>query len=190
MSTRFSSGISSGKCASSDALELAGKAEGLGAPLHERVTGVVGPSIYLPAFTPARPAKKRTSPHTGRRYLVADCADALYVACMGTKQRRDLVTNANIMLEPLWEAEPRGADDSGASLEVPAAHRGFLSRAQAIPIERLYQHARAQGKRLVLCGEGTDPSRHSPVRIICVHAFVPVFIHPSICTLSCVPGCQ
>lgn len=34
----------------------------------------------------------------------------------------------------------------------PAAHRGFWSRAEGIPIEHLFEHARQRGKRLVLCG--------------------------------------
>jgi hypothetical protein len=34
----------------------------------------------------------------------------------------------------------------------PAAHRGFLSRARAVPVEALYAAARARGKRLVLTG--------------------------------------
>lgn len=36
--------------------------------------------------------------------LVAEGKDALYVAFMGTKQRRDLLTNANAVLVPLWPA--------------------------------------------------------------------------------------
>lgn len=38
------------------------------------------------------------------RVLVAEGGDALYVAFMGTKQRRDLLTNANAVLVPLWPA--------------------------------------------------------------------------------------
>ena len=38
------------------------------------------------------------------RVLVAEGEDALYVAFMGTKQRRDLLTNANAVLVPLWPA--------------------------------------------------------------------------------------
>lgn len=37
-----------------------------------------------------------------RRYLLADDSDTLYVSFMGTKQRRDLVTNAAVLQEPLW----------------------------------------------------------------------------------------
>ena len=43
------------------------------------------------------------------RYLVADDKDTLYVSFMGTKQRRDLVTNAAVLQEPLWpDAMPDG----------------------------------------------------------------------------------
>lgn len=37
-----------------------------------------------------------------RRYLLAEAGDALVVTFMGTKQRRDLLTNANLILEPVW----------------------------------------------------------------------------------------
>ena len=36
------------------------------------------------------------------RVLTAEGEGALYVAFMGTKQRRDLLTNANAMQTPLW----------------------------------------------------------------------------------------
>lgn len=36
------------------------------------------------------------------RYLLAESEEALYVAFIGTKQRRDIMTNANIMQQPLW----------------------------------------------------------------------------------------
>ena len=36
--------------------------------------------------------------------------------------------------------------------ELAAAHQGFLARAQQVPVELLYQNARLQSKRLVLCG--------------------------------------
>ena len=47
----------------------------------------------------------------------------------------------------------QAAQHGGSGGAAPAAHRGFSSRARAIPIEALYQQAQAQGKRLVLCGE-------------------------------------
>ncbi len=39
---------------------------------------------------------------------------------------------------------------------MPAAHRGFLTRAQSVPIESLYEHACRQKKRLVLSGAPVD----------------------------------
>lgn len=42
------------------------------------------------------------------RYLLGEDRDALYVSFIGTKQRRDIMTNANIMQETLW---PDLADD-------------------------------------------------------------------------------
>ena len=44
------------------------------------------------------------------RVLVAEGSDALYVAFMGTKQRRDLLTNANAVLVPLWPASGASGD--------------------------------------------------------------------------------
>lgn len=41
----------------------------------------------------------------GGRYLLAEAGDALVVTFMGTKQRRDLLTNANVILEPVWPAD-------------------------------------------------------------------------------------
>ena len=50
------------------------------------------------------------------RYLLAEDRDALYVSFIGTKQRRDIMTNANIMQETLW---PDLADDvNGAEPQV------------------------------------------------------------------------
>ena len=39
------------------------------------------------------------------RYLVAESADTLYVAFMGTKQFRDILTNADVRLVRLWPEE-------------------------------------------------------------------------------------
>lgn len=41
---------------------------------------------------------------------------------------------------------------SSAHHEIPAAHRGFVKRAQSIPIDVLWNEAQKKGKRLVLCG--------------------------------------
>ena len=39
-----------------------------------------------------------------------------------------------------------------AGQAAPSAHRGFLNRARAVPIESLYDMACRQGRRLVLTG--------------------------------------
>jgi len=85
------------------------------------------------------------------RFLLAESEDALWVAFMGTKNARDLLTNGHILMGPVWpELSP---DEPGSAA---AAHKGYLSRARGIPVEQLYAEARRRGKRLVLCGA----SRH------------------------------
>jgi hypothetical protein len=37
-------------------------------------------------------------------------------------------------------------------LQVPSAHRGFLARSKAVPIQQLLALAQGSGRRLVLCG--------------------------------------
>lgn len=54
------------------------------------------------------------------RYLLAEDDDALYVSFIGTKQRRDIMTNANIMQENLWPGLSVAAD-SQVSLPVAKA---------------------------------------------------------------------
>ena len=39
------------------------------------------------------------------RCLLGEADGALYMAFMGTKQRRDLVTNAQVLQEPIWSEE-------------------------------------------------------------------------------------
>lgn len=41
-------------------------------------------------------------PHVGHHYMLGESSDALYCVFMGTKFRRDLVTNANVPLKQLW----------------------------------------------------------------------------------------
>ena len=81
------------------------------------------------------------------RYLLAEGPGALYVAFIGTKHPRDLVADVNVAQAPLYEAS---AAVEGRPL--PRVHRGFLTRARAIPIVHLYQEARRRKRRLVLCG--------------------------------------
>ena len=81
------------------------------------------------------------------RFLLAESEDALWVAFMGTKNARDLLTNGHILMGHVWpELSP---DEPGRAA---AAHKGYLSRARGIPVEQLYAEARRRGKRLVLCG--------------------------------------
>ena len=82
------------------------------------------------------------------RYLLAASEDALYVSFIGTKFLRDLVADLNVVQVPLREAGP----PSDAMPVVPRCHRGFLTRARAIPIVHLYAEARRTKRRLVLCG--------------------------------------
>ncbi len=93
-------------------------------------------------------------PHVTHRYLLAESDTTLFVALMGTKQRRDMFTNANVLQEVLWEdlQEVPQAMGGGVHKGAPAAHRGFLRRARAVPIEDLYLHAHRKGKKLLLCG--------------------------------------
>lgn len=93
-------------------------------------------------------------PHVTHRYLLAESDTTLFVALMGTKQRRDMFTNANVLQEVLWEdlQEVPQAIGGGVHKGAPAAHRGFLRRARAVPIEDLYLHAHRKGKKLLLCG--------------------------------------
>jgi hypothetical protein len=102
-------------------------------------------------------------PHAQHSFLMAESADALFVAFMGTKRPRDMATNVNVWQDQiLFDAAASGdAADAGGGAggagATPAAHRGFSARAKAIPIEALYHQARARGKRLVLCGERLMP---------------------------------
>lgn len=50
------------------------------------------------------------------RYLLAESEEALYVAFIGTKQRRDIMTNANIMQQPLWPDSPASSSAQVSSL--------------------------------------------------------------------------
>ena len=43
----------------------------------------------------------------GARYVLSESKDTLYVAFMGTKQRRDLIANASFIQEPVWPLEDK-----------------------------------------------------------------------------------
>lgn len=55
------------------------------------------------------------------RYLIAEGEGRMYVAFMGTKQRRDLVTNANILQEPVWPELVETLDDDDFRINVSSA---------------------------------------------------------------------
>lgn len=118
---------------------------------HDEIASVVsalrndfpGPSVSLDQL-------QWSLPHVAHRYMLAEDADALYVCFIGTKQRRDIVTNANIMQDILWP--DLSWNSSGGTQDLPAAHAGFLNRARDIPIQDIYQLARQRNKRLVLTG--------------------------------------
>ncbi|KAF8058465.1 hypothetical protein HT031_005589 [Scenedesmus sp. PABB004] len=97
----------------------------------------------------ARLAPPPTAPPVvARSYLVAVGGRAVYVAFMGTKQARDIGTDLAFAHEAIWAAE----EAAGSAPGVPTAHRGFLARSKAVPIEQLQALAQASGRRLVLCG--------------------------------------
>jgi hypothetical protein len=58
------------------------------------------------------------------RYSVAEGENKLYVAFMGTKQRRDLVANANILQEPIWP-DPFGSSDED-EFQQSVCHCGLI----------------------------------------------------------------
>jgi len=100
-------------------------------------------------------------PHVRHRFVIAEAGDALYVAFMGTKLAKDFLTNAAVWQEEVRldttllatdEAEGLSGAAAVPGAQSPAAHRGFLNRARAIPIDALYEEACRRGKRLVLCG--------------------------------------
>ena len=88
------------------------------------------------------------------RYLVADAPGAVFVACAGTQDARDLLTDASVRSADLdLAAEARTA--LGGSRRALAAHGGFASRARGLraPLRALFRNAVIRdGKRLVLCG--------------------------------------
>ena len=122
-------------------------------------------------------------PHVRHRYVLALTGDGktLVVGFAGTTDARDLWADVNLLQDALpgWEAsddedDDKAADDETADVERrrresngrassssslasshPAAHRGFLERAAAVPIEQLAEHAASEldgCERLLLCG--------------------------------------
>ena len=64
--------------------------------------------LFWPAF---RISQERVD---ACRCLLGEADGALYMAFMGTKQRRDLVTNAQVLQEPIWpeDVSPDSQDAS------------------------------------------------------------------------------
>ena len=113
-------------------------------------------------------------PAAGHAYMLARSGTALYACFRGTKQPRDYGADVNAAMRLLWQVPHASSSGSGipgsstspapapapaaagpglGQQQQPAVHRGFLGRAQGVPIEALYAHAGRQGLRLVLCGE-------------------------------------
>ncbi len=136
-----------------------------------------------PGAAPQVPAVQFSRRGAQHRYLIARGRDALYLSFMGSKQPRDLLSDANVLTALVWgtetaaeaaqaasepaagaiaaAAEAAAATAAATAPELagvaaagaPAAHRGFLWRSQGVPVEALLMHARRQGLRLVLCGK-------------------------------------
>ena len=73
-----------------------------------------------------------TLPHVGHQYMLGESSDALYCVFMGTKFRRDLVTNANVPLKQLWSGTSGIAQSVTAVDEVGHAVEGFVSKFNSI----------------------------------------------------------
>lgn len=115
--------------------------------------------------------------HVPHRYLLAEAGDTLFASFIGTKQYKDVMTDANILQGAIFHEDTVRMDvvESGQcesqkdSVEnylnasqskpkqledqiKPAAHRGFMARAKGIPALELYKLAQKKNRKLVLCG--------------------------------------
>ncbi|XP_038900212.1 uncharacterized protein LOC120087314 isoform X2 [Benincasa hispida] len=121
-----------------------------------------------------------SSDHVPHRYLLAEAGDTLFASFIGTKQYKDVMADVNILQGAIFhedvvdgvdgeilnsdEDENRKGkfENSWNPLESkakqlknkskPAAHRGFLARANGIPALELYRLAQKKKQKLVLCG--------------------------------------
>lgn len=84
--------------------------------------------------------------HTAHRFMLAESGEAFYVALMGTKYRKDYFTNVQAFDEMFPALESQGGESS------VYAHRGYLQRANSVPVAALNKEAQHRGKRLVFCG--------------------------------------
>ncbi|KAL0561743.1 hypothetical protein IC582_002184 [Cucumis melo] len=122
-----------------------------------------------------------SSDHVPHRYLLAEAGDTLFASFIGTKQYKDVMADVNILqgaifhedvvdgvdrseilnsdedenrkgkFENSWnplESKPKQLKNKSK----PAAHRGFLARANGIPALELYRLAQKKKQKLVLCG--------------------------------------
>lgn len=102
-------------------------------------------AVFLPPQLSALQCCRSDIP---QNYLLAEDDATMYAAFMGTKQARDILTDLTFVHRAIWA-------EAAATLETTqaaTAHRGFLTRANAIDVMQLYALAKARGKRLVLCG--------------------------------------
>lgn len=119
--------------------------------------------------------------HVPHSYLLAEAGETLYASFIGTKQYKDVMTDANIFQGAIFhedgveedygnemtesaqvDSEKVNLDSLPKTLEAkpkqpkpvlkPAVHRGFMARAKGIPALELYKLARKKNRKLVLCG--------------------------------------
>ncbi|ESQ49294.1 hypothetical protein EUTSA_v10019992mg [Eutrema salsugineum] len=100
-----------------------------------------------------------SSDHVPHRYLLAEAGDTLFASFVGTKQYKDIMADANILQGHIFHDDVPEDECTAASEPIqrrqkpkPAAHRGFLARAKAIPALELYRLAQKKKQKLVLCG--------------------------------------
>ncbi len=74
-------------------------------------------------------------------YIVAETADVLYCAFLGTKSPRDILTSFN------YKGNKKYLPELDARL-----HQGYVARAAVVPAEQLWRLATARGKRVVFTG--------------------------------------
>ena len=66
-----------------------------------------------------------TQQTTCNRCLLGEADGALYMAFMGTKQRRDLVTNAQVLQEPIWPEDLTSDVNEASQVPCIRTPRGF-----------------------------------------------------------------
>ncbi|PQQ13795.1 uncharacterized protein Pyn_00039 [Prunus yedoensis var. nudiflora] len=122
-----------------------------------------------------------SSDHVPHSYLLAEAGDTLFASFIGTKQYKDVMTDANIFQGAIFHEDavevtngtennkshrPQNGNGNVENLwnpleskskqvndkAKPAAHRGFLARAKGIPALELYRLAQKKKRNLVLCG--------------------------------------